>query len=85
MTFQADSLVRPHWELVSNLDQQTAEHFAHTVNNLKGRVTMLFITHQVPKGLQVDEVLSFGGSRQATHMEVVEDERRGERKPREGE
>jgi len=47
-------------EAVSNLDIQTAEHFAHTVNKLKGKVTMLFITHQLPKALQVDEVLKFG-------------------------
>ena len=46
-------------EAVSNLDQQTAEHFARTINTLKGKVTMLFITHQVPKGLRVDEVLTF--------------------------
>ncbi|TCS72640.1 hypothetical protein EDC61_10450 [Sulfuritortus calidifontis] len=43
---------------------------------LKGKVTMLFITHQIPRGLQVDEVLSFGPRQQATRMEVVEDERR---------
>ena len=47
-------------EAVSGLDQQTAEHFAQTINRLKGSVTMLFITHQIPKGLQVDEVFSFG-------------------------
>ena len=47
-------------EAVSSLDQQTAEHFAHTVNKLKGRVTMLFITHQMPDALQVDEVIRFG-------------------------
>ncbi len=47
-------------EAVSSLDQATAEHFAGTVNKLKGRVTMLFITHQLPKALQVDEVLNFG-------------------------
>jgi len=63
-------------ESVSNLDQQTAEHFARTINKLKGKVTMLFITHQIPKGLQVDEVFSFGSHHQATKMEVVEDERR---------
>ncbi len=45
---------------MSNLDQATAEHFAGTVNKLKGKVTMLFITHQLPKALQVDEVLNFG-------------------------
>ncbi|MBU1775222.1 MAG: ATP-binding cassette domain-containing protein, partial [Gammaproteobacteria bacterium] len=47
-------------EAVSNLDHTTAEHFAHTVNKLKGKVTMLFITHQLPKALQVDEVIRFG-------------------------
>ncbi|NOT20829.1 MAG: peptidase domain-containing ABC transporter [Sideroxydans sp.] len=47
-------------EAVSNLDMQTAEHFAVTINKLKGKVTMLFITHQLPKALQVDEILNFG-------------------------
>ncbi|MDO8350943.1 MAG: peptidase domain-containing ABC transporter [Gallionella sp.] len=47
-------------EAVSSLDQATAEHFAGTVNKLKGKVTMLFITHQLPKALQMDEVLNFG-------------------------
>ncbi len=47
-------------EAVSNLDMQTAEHFAGTINKLKGKVTMLFITHQLPKALQVDEVIKFG-------------------------
>lgn len=47
-------------EAVSNLDQQTAEQFAQTVNKLKGKVTILFITHQLPKGLQVDEAVVLG-------------------------
>ena len=47
-------------EAVSNLDQTTAEHFAGTVNKLKGKVTMLFITHHLPKALQVDEMIEFG-------------------------
>lgn len=47
-------------EAISNLDQQTAEQFAQTINRLKGKVTMIFITHQVPKGLQVDEVVNMG-------------------------
>ena len=29
------------------------------------------ITHQIPRGLQVDEVFSFGGERQATKVDVV--------------
>ncbi|MEZ7911241.1 MAG: peptidase domain-containing ABC transporter [Propionivibrio sp.] len=59
-------------EAVSNLDQQTAEHFARTINTLKGKVTMLFITHQVPKGLRVDEVFSFDGPQQASEVEMAE-------------
>jgi len=60
-------------EATSNLDHQTAEHFATTVNQLKGKVTMLFITHQLPKGLQVDEVFRFGQQgQQPQMMEVME-------------
>ena len=44
-------------EAVSNLDKQTADQFAQKVNKLKGKVTILFITHQLPKGLQVDEAV----------------------------
>jgi len=44
-------------EATSNLDEGTAEAFAHTINQLKGKVTVLFIAHQVPKGLKVDEVV----------------------------
>lgn len=59
-------------EAISNLDQQTAEHFAQTVNRLKGKVTMIFITHQVPKGLQVDEVVNMG--LHTVQMSVVKEE-----------
>ena len=45
---------------MGNLDQQTAEQFAQTVNKLKGKVTFLFITHQLPKGLQVVEAVVLG-------------------------
>jgi subfamily B ATP-binding cassette protein HlyB/CyaB len=38
----------------------TAEHFAQTINRLKGKVTMIFITPQVLKSLQVDEVGIWG-------------------------
>ena len=62
-------------EAVSNLDQQTAEHFAKTINKLKGKVTMLFITHQIPRGLQVDEVFSFDGHQHSTKVEVVGEEK----------
>jgi len=37
---------------------------------------MLFITHQIPKGLQVDEVFSFGqNSQHNTRVGVVGEER----------
>jgi len=47
-------------EATSSLDSQTAEHFATTINQLKGQVSMLFITHALPKALQVDGVVRIG-------------------------
>lgn len=47
-------------EATSSLDSNTAEHFATTINQLKGKVTMLFITHAMPKNLLVDEVVRIG-------------------------
>ena len=44
-------------EATSSLDAHTAERFAQTVNRLKGVATLVFIAHQLPKGLAVDEVL----------------------------
>jgi ATP-binding cassette, subfamily B, bacterial HlyB/CyaB len=44
-------------EATSALDGETAEAFAKTINQLKGKVTMLFITHAMPKALRVDGVL----------------------------
>jgi ATP-binding cassette, subfamily B, bacterial HlyB/CyaB len=41
-------------EATSNLDPVTAEQFATTVNTLRGKVTLIFITHQLPKTLKVD-------------------------------
>jgi subfamily B ATP-binding cassette protein HlyB/CyaB len=47
-------------EATSSLDAQTAEQFAQTINSLKGKVTMLFITHSLPRGLHVDGVFRIG-------------------------
>ena len=44
-------------EATSALDGETAEAFAKTINQLKGKVTMLFITHALPQNLQPDTVL----------------------------
>ena len=60
-------------EAASNLDQHTAEHFAKTINRLKGKATSLFITHHVPRGLQVDEVYHLRGREGAMRMELVEE------------
>jgi subfamily B ATP-binding cassette protein HlyB/CyaB len=47
-------------EATSSLDSQTAEHFATTINQLRGQVSMLFITHALPQALQVDGVVRIG-------------------------
>jgi len=58
-------------EATSGLDQQTAERFAQTVNRLKGVATVVFIAHQLPKGLAVDAVETVRDDH-AMRMEVVE-------------
>jgi subfamily B ATP-binding cassette protein HlyB/CyaB len=58
-------------EATSNLDAQTSEHFAKTINQLKGKVTILFIAHQVPKGLQVDETVIVGVPRADAKLQAV--------------
>ena len=47
-------------EATSALDSETAESFAATINSLKGRVSMIFITHAMPKALKVDGVVRIG-------------------------
>jgi len=44
-------------EATSSLDNVTAANIAQTINQLKGRVSILFITHQMPESLIVDEVI----------------------------
>jgi len=60
-------------EAASNLDAATAERFAQTVNQLKGKVTIVYIAHQLPRGLQVDELFALGAEK-ATQMRVVEEQ-----------
>jgi len=52
--------------------RMSAERFAQTINRIKRSETMIFITHQVPKGLQVDEVVNMG--QHAMHMSLVKEE-----------
>jgi len=47
-------------EATSGLDAPTAESLARTINHLKGAATIVFIAHQVPRGLAVDEAFRFG-------------------------
>ena len=61
-------------EATSSLDPPTAEQFARTVNRLKGKVTIIFISHQLPKGLHVDSVFTLGPHE--TWMQVVSEERK---------
>jgi Ca2+-binding RTX toxin-like protein len=56
----------------AGLDHQTTERFAQTVNRLKTVATVLFISHQLPRSLSVDEVSLLGADR-ATQMRVVEE------------
>lgn len=44
-------------EATSNLDAHTAEQFARTVSGLQGKITLLFITHQLPASLRFDQLL----------------------------
>ena len=43
-------------EATSNLDRETAEALARTVNRLRGSVTLIFIAHNIPESLAVDAV-----------------------------
>ena len=47
-------------EATSSLDPTASEQFARTVNRFRERVTMIFIAHQLPKGLKVDSVVTLG-------------------------
>lgn len=49
-------------EATSALDEQTSEHFAATINQLHGKVTMMFITHALPKNLKIDRLIRIGES-----------------------
>jgi len=47
-------------EATSSLDPPTAEQVGRTINGLKGRVSILFIAHALPRTLQVDQVVRIG-------------------------
>lgn len=45
-------------EATSNLDKAISEDLARTINRLKGKVTIVFITHHKPDALAVDQTIS---------------------------
>lgn len=44
----------------SNIRRTVNGYALRWLRGLKGKVTILFITHQLPKGLQVDEAVVLG-------------------------
>ena len=57
-------------EATSSVDPDTAQQLARTINQLKGKVTVLFIAHHLPRGLLVDEVVKLGMG-EDRHFEVI--------------
>ena len=47
-------------EATSGLDAETTGHFAQTINQLRGKVGTIFIAHQLPRALVVDDVVQLG-------------------------
>jgi subfamily B ATP-binding cassette protein HlyB/CyaB len=47
-------------ESTSSVDGSTAEQLGRTISALKGRVTILFIAHQLPRSLQYDHIVRIG-------------------------
>ncbi|MBP6050703.1 MAG: peptidase domain-containing ABC transporter [Pseudomonadales bacterium] len=47
-------------EATSSVDTATAEQIGRTISSLRGRVSMLFIAHRLPRSLQVDQVVRIG-------------------------
>jgi ATP-binding cassette, subfamily B, bacterial HlyB/CyaB len=47
-------------EATSSVDAATAEQLGRTINGLKGRVTILFIAHALPRSLQPDHIVRLG-------------------------
>jgi ATP-binding cassette, subfamily B, bacterial HlyB/CyaB len=48
-------------EATSGLDEASAEHIGETVNRLRGKATVLFVAHKVPKCLRYDGEVRLGG------------------------
>lgn len=60
-------------EATSSVDVQTAEQLGRTINALKGKVTILFVAHVLPRTLQPDQIIRIGEK-----LSVVPSEKRAE-------
>jgi len=47
-------------EATSNLDKATEKNMIYTINQLKGKVAMLYITHHLNKALKIDALVKLG-------------------------
>lgn len=47
-------------ESTSSVDPQTAEQIGRTITALKGKATILFIAHALPRSLQPDQIVRLG-------------------------
>lgn len=47
-------------EATSSVDLQAAEQIGRTINALKGKATILFIAHALPRSLQPDQIIRIG-------------------------
>lgn len=59
-------------EATSSLDAETTEQVALTINQLKKRAAILFVTHSLPHSLQTDAVIKIG---QAAELNIPQNNR----------
>ena len=58
-------------EATSNLDQEAADGIVETINALRGRVTILVISHAPLRGLRIDRVIDLAASHAGRHDRQV--------------
>lgn len=51
-------------EGLSSLDKTAIEKISTTINNLKGKMTVIYLGHHLPLGLQADQLIDLGRSRE---------------------
>ena len=60
-------------EATSSLDGPTAEQLGRTISGLRGRATILFIAHVLPKSLHVDQIVRLGDKLSVVHDRRADD------------